>query len=106
MTGYVISAESRRDLAAIDDYTASRWGNEQARAYIAGIWQSFDKLAAKPELGRRRPDVPPPYLVFPVGSHIIIYRLNAEADRIEVLNVLHPAMDIGPRITEALQRRK
>jgi toxin ParE1/3/4 len=102
--GYVLSHEASLDLAEIEDYAARRWGDDQAEKYLRDIFDAFEGLAKNPDLGRSRADVPSPYLVYSVGSHLIVYRYRQPADRVEVLNVLHPAMDIGARLRKALAR--
>jgi toxin ParE1/3/4 len=54
-------------------------------------------------LGRSHVDVPQPYLVYAVGRHLTIYRFNQPLNRVEVLNVLHPSMDIEKRLHEDLK---
>lgn len=103
---YALSHEAGRDLEEIEDYTTRRWGEGQAEKYLKDIFQAFSRLAKNPRLGRNRTDVPQPYLVYSVGSHMIVYRHNQLARRVEVLNVLHPAMDINRRMKEALSRMK
>ena len=104
MSGYRLSRQAELDVEDIEDYSARRWGDEKAAQYVRDIFGAFGKLAARPELGRPRTDIPPPYLVHAVGSHLIVYRIND--GRVEVLNVLHPAMDIGKRIEAALKGLK
>jgi len=102
--GYVLSREAGHDLAEIEDYTARRWGDHQAERYVTELFQAFGALADNPDLGRRRDDVPPPYLVYAVGRHLIVYQHQADGERVEILNVLHPAMDIRARLAEARDR--
>lgn len=100
---YILSREAGLDLGEIEDYTARTWGDDQAEKYLREIFQAFEGLANNPDMGRSRADVPPPFLVYAVGSHLIVYRCQ-QVERIEVLNVLHPAMNIAARMKEALAR--
>lgn len=102
MPGYVLSREAGRDLEEIEDYSARRWGDAQAETYLRELFEAFERLSRNPDLGRARPDVPPPYLVYGAGSHLIVYRHSQQAKRVEVLNVLHPAMHMQRRLREAL----
>jgi toxin ParE1/3/4 len=106
LSRYVLSREAGRDLEEIEEYTAMQWGDKQAEKYLGDIFFAFDRLAENPNLGHSRQDVPHPYLAHAVGSHMIIYRYNNSARRIEVLNVVHPAMNISARMKEALTRMK
>ncbi|MEC4590695.1 MULTISPECIES: type II toxin-antitoxin system RelE/ParE family toxin [Nitrospirillum] len=103
---YVLSHEAGLDLVEIEDYTAREWGDAQAESYIRALFLAFEKLARNPQLGRRRSDVPGPFLVYGVGRHLIVYRFQEVRDRLEILNVLHPSMDIAARMKQALNRRK
>ena len=100
----LFSPEALRDLGEIDDYTTDRWGAAQAERYIRDLNAACQQLTETPERGRRRADLPPPYLAHAIGSHLIIYRINTAADCIEILNILHPAMNIPRRLAAALQR--
>ncbi|MDE1147928.1 MAG: type II toxin-antitoxin system RelE/ParE family toxin [Azospirillaceae bacterium] len=103
---YILSREAGLDLAEIEDYTACCWGNAQAEDYLRALFLAFERLAKSPDLGRRRSDIPGPYLVYGVGRHLIVYRYQEHAHRLEILNVLHPAMDISARMKKALSRHK
>ena len=99
---FILSREADIDLAEIEDYTALTWGDEQAERYINEIFGALTRLAGKPALGRSRWDIPPPYLMYAAGSHLIVYRCNL--DRVEVLNILHPSMNVEKRVRDALKR--
>lgn len=103
MGSYALTRTAADDIAEIEDYTARQWGDEQADRYINALFDAFQALAANPDIGRRRADVPPPYRVLGVGSHLIIYRTIDS--RVEVLNILHPAMDLATRLRRALARQ-
>jgi toxin ParE1/3/4 len=67
---FILSREATKNLRDIEDYTAKRWGKAQREKYLRDIFDAFAKLAIHPELGHSRPDVPPPFLVYGVGSHL------------------------------------
>ncbi|MGN6208725.1 type II toxin-antitoxin system RelE/ParE family toxin [Asticcacaulis sp.] len=73
---WILSKEARSVIEEIEDYTAMTWGDTQAARYVEALFQAFHKLGDNPALGRSRPDVPPPFLVYAVGSHLIVYRHN------------------------------
>jgi toxin ParE1/3/4 len=101
MKRYILSREAGLDLAAIEDYTARTWNDAQAERYIHALFAAFAKLAKNPKLGHKRQDVPAPYLCYASGKHLIIYRARAQ---VEILTILHPAMDIEKRLQAALLR--
>jgi toxin ParE1/3/4 len=100
---YRLSRDAGASLDEIFDYTIERWGDAQADVYTDAIFAALERLAAEPGLGRRRADLPPTVLVHMVGGHLIVYRLGAD-DCVEVVNILHGAMDVARRITDALLR--
>lgn len=94
--GWRLSRAAGQDLEEIEDYTARVWGDQQAEAYIRDLFAAFDRLANNPALGRHRPDIPAIWLCYSVGRHLIVYRLKD--DQVEILNILHPRMDIAARL--------
>ncbi|WKL57198.1 type II toxin-antitoxin system RelE/ParE family toxin [Asticcacaulis sp. ZE23SCel15] len=100
---FSLSRQAEHDIREIEDYSAHRGSDKKAADYVRGLFAAFEKLAQRPGIGRARPDIPPPYLVYTVGSHLIIYRYNPKLECVEILNVLHPAMDIEKRLSEAIK---
>lgn len=96
--------QARLDIGEIDDFTASRWGEHQAATYLRDLYAACERLADGSAVGRRRDDIPPAYLVYKVGSHLIVYRADSASDILEVLNILHPSMNAAPRVAAALRR--
>ena len=96
---YEITPTARRDLAEIDDYTANRWGEAQAAHYIAKLFDAFGKLASAPQLGRQHADAPRALRAYRVAQHLVFYRPRDEC-RVEIIRVLHVAMDIAARLRE------
>ena len=93
------SAAAESDLDAIWDYTAERWGVEQAESYVSAIRDACDAPAAGRRLGRSIEPVRPGYWKLPVGSHFLCYRLG-ERGGIEIIRILHQRMDIGRHLIE------
>lgn len=98
MTGYVLSPLARDDLDQIWDYTAQRWDETQAEAYLRMIQAAIDAVAANPKLGRPYDEVRSGYRCHRAGSHLIFYR--EAADAIDVVRVLHERMDIASHLPE------
>jgi toxin ParE1/3/4 len=91
MTGYVLSPRARGDIEGIWDYTAERWGLDQAETYLRDIQRAIETITADPTRGRSCDEIRSAYLRFSVGSHILFYRL-AEG-RVDVVRILHQQMD-------------
>ncbi len=86
-----LSPRSKRDLDGIWDFSNERWGAKRANRYIDDIRIKMEKVAEKPELGRKCDDICPGYFGIPSGSHMIFYRRAGSG--IRILRVLHQRMD-------------
>jgi toxin ParE1/3/4 len=77
---------ARSDLSEIWDYIAD--DNEtRADAFVDIIDQKFQALASYPNMGRSRDELEEGLRSFPVGRHVIFYRVIAEG--VEIIRVLH-----------------
>ena len=97
MTRFLLLASARRDLANIWRYTSARWSTEQAERYTAGIVDAGRALGAGERKGRAIDHVRAGYFKFPVGSHIIYYRMRDD-DTCVVARILHERMDAPARL--------
>jgi toxin ParE1/3/4 len=90
---YVLSPHARADIEAIWDFTAKRWGLNQAEFYVRGLQTAIEAIAADWRRGRACDEVRPGYRKFPAGSHVVFYRRAARG--IDVVRILHERMDSG-----------
>ena len=75
MKRYVLSPDADRDLTDIWDYIAAD-SIDAADRWIEKLFDAFETLARRPNLGHRREDLTPHSVLFwPVRSYLIIYRL-------------------------------
>jgi toxin ParE1/3/4 len=88
---FVLKPRAQADLDEIWNYTAERWGLDQAETYARRLWKSIQALADTPSLGRECDEVRAGYRQYPSGSHVLFYRLMK--DRVEVVRILHERMD-------------
>ena len=79
--------QAAADLEDIYFYTASRWGEEQARVYKARMLDALNLLAENPEMGLLDTRGRSGFRSFRVGSHRIWYRREGSA--LFVIRVLH-----------------
>jgi toxin ParE1/3/4 len=91
MTRYRLSPRAQTDLAEIWDYTAERWGAEQAATYIRRIESSVEAAATEPTSGTACDHIRAGYRKLRSGSHVLFYRVGE--DGIEVMRILHQRMD-------------
>ena len=93
MNTFRLSPAARSDLDDIWFYIAQD-DPEVADKFIRAIVSRFPKLAAMPELGRRREELLPRLRSLVVGQHVIFYRPMESG--IEIVRVLHGARDLPP----------
>jgi toxin ParE1/3/4 len=91
MTRLVLRPRAQRDIEQIWEYTAATWGVEQAEITIRQIQHSVQTLAADPRRGRACDHIRAGYRKYPVGSHVVFYRIGDTG--IEVVRILHQSMD-------------
>ena len=102
MNGYRLTPTANEHLDQINDYTAERWGEDQAAAYMHALFTEFDRIAAREVLSTELAihTVPQGYRR-KLRSHVIYWRW-ADDGEIEIIAVLHGRMDQYARLTEAL----
>lgn len=93
---YRLSPLAVEDLQSIYLYTLQAWSRRQAELYISDLIAAFEGLAAGTKVGRKI-DAADGYLKLPVGSHIVFFRI--EADAFDIIRILHRAMDASRHLT-------
>jgi toxin ParE1/3/4 len=90
-----LAPRARADLDAIWEYLARESRSEAlADQQIDSITERFHLLARNPHLGRARDDdLGSGRRSFPVGQHVIVYRI-VEGD-VSILRVVHGRRDLG-----------
>lgn len=86
-----ISKQAAEDLDGIWDYSAARWGPQQADRYNLGLQRSLKTIASMPEIAREHVDFDPPVRIYPSAEHLIVYL--AALDHIFILRVLSGRQD-------------
>ncbi|MGB5468194.1 MAG: type II toxin-antitoxin system RelE/ParE family toxin [Sedimenticolaceae bacterium] len=77
MPRFRVKDTARADLKKIAVFTEQTWGRKQRNNYLTEIDQAFHRLAGSAELGQGCDPIRSGYRVFPVGSHLIFYKLAA-----------------------------
>jgi len=88
---FVLTPRAQADLEEIWDYTADRWGLDQAETYIRQLWKAIAEVADRPALGKECAAVRAGYRKYRCGSHVLFYRQGAGA--IDIVRILHERMD-------------
>ena len=87
-----LSSTARKNLRSILNYSGQRWGATQRARYHAQLRAGFDEIAMYPAIGQIQPEFGDGVRSRKVGTHLIIYR--PEADRIVIALILHQRQDI------------
>jgi toxin ParE1/3/4 len=97
MKAFRVSPAARGDLEEIWNYTASRWGEEQAERYTRALAEACQDLADRRKQGRAIDDIRAGYYKLAAGSHFLFYRLAGDGT-IDIVRILHQRMDIPERL--------
>ena len=102
MTTYrVLKAASYR-IDEIYGYSWDQWGEEQAKRYINGLFECFDKIAKREVLWRAIPaeyEVAGYYIAY--EKHFVYWRELSDGS-VGIATVLHQSMSIKNRLQEDL----
>ncbi len=91
-----LSPQARQDFIDILRFTGETWGQNQLLAYRDKINDALQAIGSNPQLGHHRDDLPATHLAYLVGSHVIVYR--TEADSIGVVRILHQRMSLARHV--------
>lgn len=86
------------DLREIRDYTLAKWGERQETLYLDAMWKRFAEMLTEPSRFRQREDLFPGCRIAGHQKHVILFRV--EADRLQIIRVLHTAMDLKRHLPE------
>src|SRR5688572_5450513 len=87
-----ITPRAKADLQGIWTYTLEVWGEAQADRYVAALFDRFNWLAQRPQMGKHRADIQEGYYCFPQGAHLVFYLIRLGG--IDVIGIPHKEMDI------------
>jgi len=87
MASYRVSKRANDHLIDIYVYGSEQFGETRAIAYQESLEACFAMLARHPKAGRTSPTVRPGVRRHEHGSHVILYRENA--DHVLIIAVLH-----------------
>ncbi|MFZ5833918.1 MAG: type II toxin-antitoxin system RelE/ParE family toxin [Pseudomonadota bacterium] len=97
MKRLIFSRLATKDIDGIWDYTADRWGVDQAEKYAGDIRDACFELLRNENTGQDAGAIRAGYRKHRSGSHFIFYRQLSEGG-IEVIRVLHQQMDFGSHL--------
>ena len=91
MREVLLSPAAQADIEGIWDFTAERWGEDQAVRYLQGIRDACQQLAAGTH-NSRPVHLRSGYHRCLTGSHVLYFRI-ADDGQIVVVRILHQRMD-------------
>ncbi len=97
MTSYKLSKAAEHDLANIAEYGFQTYGIERAMSYGEMLESALTYLAEFPKVNRLRDEFVPPVRIYPVGVHIVIYRI-LDDNHIKVIRIRHHSEDWLPDV--------
>jgi len=100
MPHFRLKAAAKADLKSIAKFTEKNWGREQRNKYIAEFDQAFHQLAENNELGKACDHIRTDYRAFPVGSHIVFYKIT-ERYSVDIIRIVHKCMNASSRLFRA-----
>jgi toxin ParE1/3/4 len=91
--GHRLAPRANADLEELAFYVFVETGSlEIANRLVDSITERFVLLGAHPSAGRRRDDLRPDIRSFPVGSYLVLYRV--EGNDVVVLRVVRGSRDL------------
>ena len=96
MRTIIFRQRASAELRAIGTSTRAKWGDAQARIYVAELRERIKSLREYPlrfpEFGPERPGL----RKMRCGSHTVFYLVTD--DRIEIVRIIHERMDFDARL--------
>ncbi|MFM9968186.1 MAG: type II toxin-antitoxin system RelE/ParE family toxin [Burkholderiales bacterium] len=106
-----LTAAAEADFAEILRWTATKFGDAQARIYAETLAAALDDLVAGPTVigAKKRDDILMGLFTLHVarkgrkGRHFVMFRVASDPDQnvIEILRILHDAMDLPRHLPPA-----
>jgi len=91
-----LSPAAHDDWTAITHHTILNWGETQANLYHEKLEKALETIRLHSDIGHGHSDLPDFYRLYPVGSHVIVYRIRQEM--ISVMRILHQRMSLALHI--------
>ena len=91
-----LSPKARQDFVDILRYTGETWGTDQLLVYRDKINDALQAISQNPQRGHHREDLPPTHFAYLVGSHVVVYRVDASG--IGIVRIPHQRMYLAGHI--------
>lgn len=91
----ILSEPAQQDLRDILSYTLQTWSEGQLADYKRKLDGALNAITENPQAGRSRHGM----RVYPVGRHLVFYRIDEIAQTVFVVRILHERMDAVRHLT-------
>ena len=91
----ILSDPAQEDLSDILSYTLQTWGEGPLAEYKRKLDRALKAITENPQAGRSRHGM----RVYPVGRHLVFYRIEETAQTVLVARILHERMDAVRHLT-------
>ena len=92
------STEAYRDLVAINQFGNANFGRKQSLAYEGRLRHAVELISQYPSMARLRTELKNPVRVYPVASHLIVYKVHA--DVVVIIRILSGRQDLPAELNE------
>lgn len=92
---FTLTERAKQDLESLTDFSITRFGHAQTRAYLHYLESALVQLSEMPTLGRLRPELAKGLRSYPCQSHMLYY-LEQEGG-IVIIRILHQSMELSGR---------
>jgi toxin ParE1/3/4 len=99
MAKYGLTKKAVEDLSSIWKYSFINWSENQADIYYHLLIESFKEIADNPDIGKNYSGIVKSLRGLKVGRHIVFY-IEIEEHKVEIIRILHEQMDLMNRIIE------
>ena len=99
-----IHPNARRSIKDIWRYTEKTWGEDQANAYVQGLYQAVYKIADDRRLWRPVPHEHTQNIFFTRYKHHYIFFRALSTGQLGIVSVLHEKMNIPSRLKDDLDQ--
>ncbi|NRA86545.1 MAG: type II toxin-antitoxin system RelE/ParE family toxin [Rhizobiales bacterium] len=89
---YKLSKKAKLDLVNIYVKGVELFGVNQAEKYFSEFEDAFLLLSNNPKVSRERTEIDPPIRVYPMGVHVIIYKVKKDKG-VYIMRIRHGRED-------------
>ena len=98
-TRVYLTERALRDIADIEEYSISEFGQRVATRYIGKLEAALRRITEQPDLLESEPELHSWLRFYRVGKHLMVCDIQSPTS-ITVLTFIHASMDVPSRLVE------